>query len=80
MELSSEVIDDDEEEGDAAYIDILIECPFCGGFVPDDYECLKCGAEIFEEEEAAFKYVCSECRKEVDERDEECPHCGVQLE
>jgi len=69
-----------EEEDDTGYIDVLIECPFCGGFVPDEFQCIKCGTEIFEGEEESIKYVCSNCREEVDEDDKKCPHCGTILE
>ncbi|MFW6141829.1 MAG: double zinc ribbon domain-containing protein [Candidatus Saliniplasma sp.] len=66
---------------ESGYIDILIECPFCAAYVPDDFECLKCGHEIFESaEEDSVKYVCSSCGIEVEFEEDECPNCGVQLE
>ncbi|MGM0510277.1 MAG: double zinc ribbon domain-containing protein [Thermoplasmatota archaeon] len=79
MNLEADGVDKGEED-DLGFIDVLIECPFCGGFVPDDFQCLKCGAEIFEGEEESVIYVCSECREEVDEDAEKCPHCGTVFE
>ncbi|MFO8109591.1 MAG: hypothetical protein R6U17_03580 [Thermoplasmata archaeon] len=69
--------DSQEELG---YIEVLIECPFCGGYVPDDFECLKCNSEILEEVEyEQMLFICSKCREEVMEDTEQCPHCGAIL-
>ncbi|MFW6040338.1 MAG: double zinc ribbon domain-containing protein [Thermoplasmatota archaeon] len=65
-----------EDEG---YIDILIECPFCSAYVPDDYECLRCGTPIFEPEKRPIKYVCSRCGNEVKESEDKCLNCGSIL-
>ncbi len=66
------------EEEESGYIEILIECPFCAAYVPDDFECLKCGQEIFEPvQEENTKYVCSSCRIEVEIDQEECLNCGM---
>lgn len=67
----------EEEKG---FKEELIECPFCAGFVPDEYECILCGEEILEDEiEGRTKLVCSRCRTDVDEEHEECPNCGVKF-
>jgi len=69
-----------EEEG-TSYIEILVECPFCAAYVPDDFECLKCGHEIFESvEDDSVKYVCSSCGMEVEFDQLECPNCGSSFE
>lgn len=68
-------------EEEVGYVEVMVECPFCGAYVPDDFECIKCGAEILEStEDEPHKYVCSECGMEVDELSEECPNCGVNFE
>ncbi len=62
------------------YIEVLIECPFCGGYVPDDFECLKCGSEILKETEyEQMLFICSKCRDEVTDDAEECPNCRAIL-
>ncbi len=69
---------EDEETG---YVEVLIECPFCKAYVPDDFECIKCGAEILNADETEnFKLICSECRGEVEGEPDECPHCSVEIE
>jgi len=69
------------EEEESGYIEILIECPFCAAYVPDDFECLKCGYEIFESvEEDSTKYVCSSCGIDVDLDQEKCSNCGTLFE
>ncbi len=66
------------EEKSPGYIDILIECNFCGGLVPDDFECIKCGAELLEDDpEAELIYVCSVCRADVNEDAAYCSGCGT---
>lgn len=66
-----------EEEG---YMDVLIECPFCGAYVPDDYECLMCRSELFEEiEDSSYKYICSRCGTEVNETLDKCSNCGLKF-
>ena len=63
------------------YIDVLIECPFCGGLVPDDFECLKCRSEMLHERtEDDLIYACSVCRKPVDESMSACPNCKTPFE
>lgn len=70
----------EEEEELYGYIEVMVQCPFCKAYVPDDFECLKCGAEMFEPiEEESTRYLCSNCGEEVDERAEECPSCGTIL-
>ncbi len=65
----------DEKEG---YIEELIECPFCGGFVPDEFECILCGEEILQTElDVRTKTACSRCGSEVDEEADECFECGA---
>ncbi|MFO7793300.1 MAG: hypothetical protein R6W73_10055 [Candidatus Saliniplasma sp.] len=69
------------EEEELGYIEMLVECPFCAAYVPDDFECLKCGYEIFEsQDEESVKYVCSSCGIGVEFDFEECPNCGVHFE
>ncbi len=63
------------------YVEVLVECPFCGGFVPDDFECLKCGTEILEEMDyEQMKFICSQCREEVEDDTDICPSCDAILE
>ncbi|MEF8873740.1 MAG: hypothetical protein V5A88_03600 [Candidatus Thermoplasmatota archaeon] len=67
-----------EEDRKEGYIEELIECPFCGGFVPNEFECVLCGEEILETEiSGRTKTVCSNCRTEVSEEAEECPNCDT---
>lgn len=67
--------EEDKEEG---FIEELIECPFCGGFVPNEFECSLCGYELVELEiDGRTKFTCSNCRAEVDEERDECPSCGT---
>jgi len=69
-----------EEEAKEGYIEELIECPFCGGFVPDEFECILCGEEILESEMVLrTKTVCSKCRTEVNEDSQSCPECEVEF-
>ncbi len=70
---------EEEPTKEKSYIEILVECPFCGGFVPDDFECLLCSQELLEDEPLSVKYVCSNCRSEVDESVDECPECGAEF-
>lgn len=66
-----------EEERKEAYIEELIECPFCGGFVPNEFECILCEEELLDVDmERRKKMICSYCTEEVDETYEECPGCG----
>ncbi len=68
----------EQEEG---YIEELIECPFCGGFVPDEFECVLCGEELLDTEmETRTKLVCSHCSAEVEANDGSCPDCGAVFE
>lgn len=68
-------------EEESGYIEILVECPFCAAYVPDDFECLKCGHEIFEtSDQDTEKYVCSSCGIEVEFDLSECPNCEVLFE
>jgi len=65
----------DEKRG---YIEELIECPFCGGFVPDEFECILCGEEILETElDGRTKTACSRCGSEVQEGADKCSECGT---
>jgi len=67
-----------EEDADEGYIEELIECPFCGGFVPDEFECILCGEEILETDMVGrTRLVCSRCGTEVKEEIERCPECGT---
>lgn len=67
--------EDDTIEG---YIEELIECPFCGGFVPDEFECIKCGEEILNTDlDVRTKTVCSRCGSEVKEDADQCSNCGA---
>lgn len=67
-----------EEERREAYLEELIECPFCGGYVPNEFECILCEEELLESEmETRKKTVCSYCNEDVDETDDECPRCGA---
>ena len=69
------------EEEDTDYIEVLVECPFCTAYVPDDFECLKCGHEIFESVEDDYvEYVCSSCGMEVEFNQTECPNCRTIFE
>ncbi len=69
-----------EEEVNTGYIELVTECPFCGGVIPDDFECIKCGAELLEErEDEKHRYVCSICRKVIDEDVISCPHCDASF-
>jgi len=69
------MVKEDAEEG---YIEELIECPFCGGFVPDEFECILCGEEILETDIVGrTRTVCSICGAEVKEEAESCPKCGA---
>ncbi len=62
------------------YKEELIECPFCAGFVPDEFECILCGAEILDDEiEGRTKLVCSKCGSEVDEKKSSCSECGIRF-
>ncbi len=68
----------DEEVG--GYMEILTECPFCGGLVPDDYVCIKCGQEILDErDEDKLVYACSICRYVLDDDVIECPNCKASF-
>ncbi len=68
------------EEENPGYIDILVECRFCGGLVPDDFECIKCGAELLEEEhDGIMIYACSICREHIEEDTLVCPRCGTRF-
>ncbi|MFP4000325.1 MAG: hypothetical protein ACLFU5_00280 [Thermoplasmata archaeon] len=65
-----------ENDAKEGYIEELIECPFCGGFVPDEFECILCGEEILETElDVRTKTVCSRCGAEVEEDAIRCPDC-----
>ncbi|MFP3872279.1 MAG: zinc-ribbon domain-containing protein [Candidatus Natronoplasma sp.] len=69
--------EEDQEEG---YIEEMIECPFCGAFVPNEFDCIMCGEEILETEvNGRTKFVCSNCQTEVDEEAEMCPECGASF-
>lgn len=69
------------EEEKSGFIEVLVECPFCAAYVPDDFKCLKCGQEIFEPvEDELTKYVCSNCSIEVDFDQETCPNCETVFE
>ncbi len=69
-----------EEEEETGFIETMIECPFCGGEIPDDFECILCGEELLDtEEDFEIKFVCSSCGKPVDENSAECPHCGIKF-
>ncbi len=69
-----------EDEEKTGYIELVTECPFCGGLIPDDFECIKCGAELLEErEDEKLMYVCSSCRKVVDDDVHSCPHCNTSF-
>ncbi len=66
---------------EVGFIEILVECPFCGGYVPDDFECLKCGSEILEQIGDEYTiFICSVCRSEVTDGAEYCPSCDALLE
>lgn len=70
----------EEEEEETGFIETMIECPFCGGEIPDDFECIFCSEELLDtEEDFEIKFVCSSCGKTVDETAEECPHCGIRF-
>ncbi len=67
-----------EEDRKEGYIEELIECPFCGGFVPNEFKCILCEEELLDiEMDTRKKMVCSYCGEEVDESEEECPECGA---
>ncbi len=67
-----------ENDAVEGYIEELIECPFCGGFVPDEFECIKCGEEILDTElDLRTKPVCSKCGVSVEENSDKCPSCGA---
>ncbi len=69
------MVEEDTKEG---YIEELIECPFCGGFVPDEFECILCGEEILNPDMVGkTKSVCSRCGTEVKEEADSCPYCGA---
>lgn len=69
-----------EEDKETGYIDILIECRFCGAMVPDDFECIKCGTELLEEaDEGKVYYACSVCRAKVDDDVLSCPGCNTSF-
>ncbi|MEF8834552.1 MAG: zinc-ribbon domain-containing protein [Candidatus Thermoplasmatota archaeon] len=69
------MVEEDDNEG---YIEELIECPFCGGFVPDEFECILCGEEILDTDKVGkTKLVCSRCGAEIEEETESCPDCGA---
>ncbi len=68
------------EEEKTAYIEVFMVCPFCGGLVPDDFECIKCGAKVLEtQEEEETSFVCSNCSEMVDEDAERCPSCSAHF-
>ncbi len=70
-----------ESKAPVGYVEVLVECPFCGGYVPDDFECLKCGSEIMEETDyEQMMFVCSICREDVGDGADECEYCGAELE
>ncbi len=65
-------------ESEEGYIEELIECPFCGGFVPDEFECIQCGEELLDTEmETRTKLVCSRCGHDVDADADRCPNCDA---
>ncbi|MBS3781339.1 MAG: hypothetical protein KGY66_07460 [Candidatus Thermoplasmatota archaeon] len=67
-----------EEDIKKGYVEELIECPFCSGFVPDEFECILCGEEILETEvPGKTKLVCSRCGSKVKKDSESCPECGA---
>lgn len=67
-----------EEDRKEGYIEELIECPFCGGFVPNEFKCILCEEELLDTEmDTRKKMVCSHCGEEVDESDDACPECGA---
>lgn len=69
------MVEEDIKEG---YIEELIECPFCGGFVPDEFKCILCGEEILDTDIVGrTKLACSRCGTEVKEDAESCPKCGA---
>ncbi len=69
------MVEEDIEEG---YIEELIECPFCSGFVPDEFKCILCGEEILERDMVRrTKLACSRCGTEVKDGAERCPECGA---
>ncbi|MFO7990890.1 MAG: hypothetical protein R6U61_01185 [Thermoplasmata archaeon] len=79
MSIEKEEPEEEQEIETRSYIEILVECPFCGGFVPDDFECLLCGHELLDDEPLSVKYVCSNCRSEVDENADVCPECAAEF-
>ncbi|GEM_PF-1743347 len=69
------MVEEDQKEG---YIEELVECPFCGAFVPNEFECIMCGEEMLDVEmNGRTKTVCSNCRTEVSTEAEECLNCGT---
>lgn len=71
---------EEEKEEETGYLEILIRCPFCRAYVPDDFQCIECGAEILNADETEYyEMICSECQGEVEDEPEECPHCSVEL-
>jgi len=67
---------EEEKERPEGYIEELIECPFCGGFVPNEFRCILCEEELLDTEmDTRKKTVCSHCGEVVEKTDDECIGC-----
>jgi len=67
-----------EQDRKEGFIEELVECHFCAGFIPDEFKCILCGEDLLDTEMTTrTKTVCSNCRTDVNEDAEECLNCGT---